>query len=74
MSNHVRWKDIRAGYVERAGGEEAVETGRQELLAETAPVRHDWSAWRTGTSAQRAASAVAGSSGSQMGCQSGIWW
>ncbi|MEO3778189.1 helix-turn-helix transcriptional regulator [Micromonospora sp. B11E3] len=34
MSNHVRWKDIRAGYVERVGGEEAVEAGKQELLAQ----------------------------------------
>ena len=33
MSGHVRWSDIRAEYVARAGGEEAVEAGRQELLA-----------------------------------------
>ncbi|SCE70334.1 helix-turn-helix domain-containing protein [Micromonospora mirobrigensis] len=34
MSNHVRWADIRAEYVHRAGGEEAVAAGKQELLAE----------------------------------------
>lgn len=33
MSSHVRWKDIRAEHVARAGGEEAVEAGKQELLA-----------------------------------------
>lgn len=34
MSSYVRWQDIRAEHVERAGGEEAVERGKQELLAE----------------------------------------
>ncbi|MGI5157443.1 helix-turn-helix domain-containing protein [Microbispora sp. CA-102843] len=34
MSGYVRWKDIRAEHVERAGGEEAVEAGKRELLAE----------------------------------------
>jgi DNA-binding XRE family transcriptional regulator len=33
MSSYVRWNDIRAAHVERAGGEQAVETGKQELLA-----------------------------------------
>ncbi|MFC4014455.1 helix-turn-helix domain-containing protein [Nonomuraea purpurea] len=33
MTGYVRWKDIRAEYIERAGGEEAVEAGKQELLA-----------------------------------------
>jgi DNA-binding XRE family transcriptional regulator len=33
MNSYVRWKDIRAAQVERAGGEQAVETGKQELLA-----------------------------------------
>lgn len=33
MTGHVRWQDIRAEHVERAGGEEAVEAGKQELLA-----------------------------------------
>lgn len=33
MSGHVRWADIRAEHVARAGGEEAVEAGKQELLA-----------------------------------------
>src|SRR5262249_45500796 len=33
MSGHIRWSDIRAEYVARAGGEEAVEAGKQELLA-----------------------------------------
>jgi DNA-binding XRE family transcriptional regulator len=34
MNSYVRWKDIRAEHVERAGGEEAVEAGKQALLAE----------------------------------------
>lgn len=34
MSSYSRWKDIRAEQVERAGGEQAVEAGKQELLAE----------------------------------------
>ncbi|MGP3917420.1 helix-turn-helix domain-containing protein [Nonomuraea sp. 10N515B] len=34
MTSYVRWKDIRAEYVSRAGGEEAVEAGKQELLAQ----------------------------------------
>ena len=33
MPSYVRWKDIRAKHVERAGGEEIVEIGKQELLA-----------------------------------------
>ncbi|SCG50769.1 helix-turn-helix domain-containing protein [Micromonospora humi] len=34
MSEYSRWQDIRAGHVARAGGEEAVEAGKQQLLAE----------------------------------------
>ena len=34
MSSHVAWTDIRAEHVARAGGEEAVEAGKRELLAE----------------------------------------
>jgi len=34
VSNYVRWEDIRAAEVERAGGEAVVEAGKQELLAE----------------------------------------
>ncbi|MEV7007000.1 helix-turn-helix transcriptional regulator [Streptosporangium sp. NPDC051022] len=34
MSGYVRWRDIRAEHVQRAGGEEAVEAGKRELLAE----------------------------------------
>ncbi|MEV0397805.1 helix-turn-helix domain-containing protein [Polymorphospora rubra] len=34
MTNYTRWKDIRSEYVARAGGEEAVEAGKQELLNE----------------------------------------
>ncbi|MEV6030491.1 hypothetical protein AB0L65_05050 [Nonomuraea sp. NPDC052116] len=34
MMGYVRWKDIRAEYVGRADGEEAVEPGEQEFLAE----------------------------------------
>jgi DNA-binding XRE family transcriptional regulator len=33
MSSYVRWKDIRADYVQRAGGEEALQAGKHELLA-----------------------------------------
>jgi DNA-binding XRE family transcriptional regulator len=33
MTGYTRWKDVRSAHVERAGGEEAVETGKQELLA-----------------------------------------
>jgi len=33
MTGYTRWTDVRAGYVERAGGEEAVQAGKQELLA-----------------------------------------
>jgi DNA-binding XRE family transcriptional regulator len=34
MSSYVRWKDIRAEHVERAGGEQAVGAGKQDLLNE----------------------------------------
>jgi DNA-binding XRE family transcriptional regulator len=33
MNSYVRWTDIRAQHVERAGGEQAVDAGKQELLA-----------------------------------------
>jgi DNA-binding XRE family transcriptional regulator len=33
MSGYTRWKDIRAEHVDRAGGEQAIEDGKQELLA-----------------------------------------
>jgi len=33
MSGYARWNDIRAAHVERAGGEQAVEEGKQQLLA-----------------------------------------
>ena len=33
MSGHVRWEDIRAEQVARAGGEAAVGAGKEELLA-----------------------------------------
>jgi len=33
MSSYVRWSDIRAEHVERAGGEQAVAAGKEELLA-----------------------------------------
>lgn len=33
MSSYVRWQDIRAAHVSRAGGESLVEAGKQELLA-----------------------------------------
>ncbi|GAA3190524.1 MULTISPECIES: helix-turn-helix domain-containing protein [Streptomyces] len=34
MSGYTRWQDIRAEHVARAGGEEAVRAGKEELLAE----------------------------------------
>ena len=34
MSSHVAWSDIRAEHVARAGGEDAVEAGKREMLAE----------------------------------------
>jgi DNA-binding XRE family transcriptional regulator len=34
MSSHVAWNDIRAEHVARAGGEDAVEAGKREMLAE----------------------------------------
>lgn len=34
MSGYSRWSDIRAEFVELAGGEEAVEAGKRELLAQ----------------------------------------
>ena len=34
MSSHVAWNNIRAEHVERAGGEEAVAAGKNQLLAE----------------------------------------
>jgi len=33
MTGYTRWSDIRGEFVERAGGESAVEAGKQELLA-----------------------------------------
>jgi DNA-binding XRE family transcriptional regulator len=33
MTSYARWGDIRADHVERAGGEQAVQAGKQELLA-----------------------------------------
>ncbi|MCY1139800.1 hypothetical protein OWR29_17505 [Actinoplanes sp. Pm04-4] len=37
MKGYSRWQDIRAEYVERAGGEEAVAEGKRKLLAEVPP-------------------------------------
>ncbi|HEY9439097.1 MAG TPA: helix-turn-helix transcriptional regulator [Streptomyces sp.] len=34
MSGYTRWQDIRAEHVARAGGEDAVRAGKEELLAE----------------------------------------
>ncbi|PLW74717.1 transcriptional regulator [Streptomyces sp. SCUT-3] len=34
MSSYTRWQDIRAEHVARAGGEEAVQAGKEEMLAE----------------------------------------
>lgn len=33
MNSYTRWSDIRTAHVKRAGGEQAVEDGKQELLA-----------------------------------------
>jgi DNA-binding XRE family transcriptional regulator len=34
VTGYSRWQDIRAEYVARVGGEEAVEAGKEKLLAE----------------------------------------
>ncbi|MFF8456463.1 DNA-binding protein [Streptomyces albidoflavus] len=34
MTSYTRWQDIRAGHIARAGGEEAVRAGKDELRAE----------------------------------------
>jgi hypothetical protein len=34
VSSYTHWTDIQAEHVQRAGGEDAVEAGKQELLAE----------------------------------------
>ena len=34
MNSYVRWSDIRDEHVQRAGGEAAVQAGKEELLAE----------------------------------------
>jgi DNA-binding transcriptional regulator LsrR (DeoR family) len=39
VEGYVRWADIRDGLVARAGGEEAFERGKQELLAEVTGYR-----------------------------------
>lgn len=36
MTSYQRWRDVRDAHVERAGGEDAVQAGKEELLA---PVR-----------------------------------
>lgn len=36
---YVKWSDVRAEFVERAGGEEAVAAGKAELLAEAVGYR-----------------------------------
>ncbi|MFC7244299.1 helix-turn-helix domain-containing protein [Catellatospora aurea] len=34
MTEYIRWSEVRAEHVERAGGEEAIQAGKQELLNE----------------------------------------
>ncbi|MFC0526814.1 helix-turn-helix domain-containing protein [Phytohabitans kaempferiae] len=34
MNSYVRWEEVRAEHVRRAGGEEAVDAGKGELLAQ----------------------------------------
>ncbi|MEU8004895.1 helix-turn-helix transcriptional regulator [Catellatospora sp. NPDC049111] len=34
MTEYSRWSEVRAEHVERAGGEEAIQAGKQELLNE----------------------------------------
>lgn len=41
MTGYSNWRDIRAEFVESAGGEEVVEAGKQELLAEVRGQIHD---------------------------------
>ncbi|GAA1199645.1 helix-turn-helix domain-containing protein [Prauserella alba] len=33
MAGYTNWRDVRAAHVERAGGEDAVAAGKEELLA-----------------------------------------
>lgn len=33
MTSYIRWQDIRSEHVERAGGEDVVAAGKQELVA-----------------------------------------
>lgn len=39
MTGYVRWTDIREDLVEKAGGDEAFEQGKQEILAEVVGFR-----------------------------------
>lgn len=41
MSGYTRWQDIRAEHVERAGGEEAVRAGKDEMQALTPSLDDD---------------------------------
>ncbi|MEC3958882.1 hypothetical protein VMT65_38015 [Nocardia sp. CDC153] len=41
MSEYSRWREIRGEFVERAGGEEAVAAGKEELLADMVGQRLD---------------------------------
>ncbi|KPC86976.1 XRE family transcriptional regulator, partial [Streptomyces sp. NRRL WC-3753] len=34
MTSYTRWQDIRPEHVARAGGEEAIRAGKEELLAQ----------------------------------------
>jgi DNA-binding XRE family transcriptional regulator len=34
MKGYTRWADVRSRHIEAAGGEEAIEAGKQELLAQ----------------------------------------
>jgi transcriptional regulator with XRE-family HTH domain len=39
MSGHVRWAEVRAGFIAEAGGPEAFEAGKQELMAQVIGAR-----------------------------------
>jgi len=39
MSGHVRWAEVRAGFIAEAGGREAYEAGKQELMAQVIGAR-----------------------------------
>lgn len=58
MSGYVRWSDIRAEHVARAGGDAAVEAGKQELLSTVVGHRLAETRRRRGFTQQQVADAM----------------